>query len=42
MLTIIDKYSNKTSGNNQWTNTQTKHMLTIIDKYSNKTSGKNH
>ena len=31
MLTIIDKYSNKT-----------KHMLTIIDKYSNKTSVNNH
>ena len=54
MLKIIDKYSNKTSGNNHGqilkqniclqslTNTQTKHMLKIIDKYSNKTNVNNH
>ena len=37
MLTVIDKYSNKT-----YVNSQTKHMLTISDKYSNKTYVKNH
>ena len=33
MLTIIDKYSNKTYVNNH---VKTKHMLAIIDKYSTK------
>ena len=54
MLTIIDKYSIKTSVNNHrqilkqnickqsLTNTQTEHMLTLIDKYSNKTYVNNH
>ena len=42
MLTIIDKYSNKTYVKQSLTNTQTKQMLTIMDKYSNKTNVNNH
>ena len=54
MLTIIDKYSNKTNVNNHGqilkqnkcqqslTNTKTKHMVAIIGKYSNKAYVSNH
>ena len=42
MLTIIDKYSNKTTNIQILKQNITKHMLTIIDKYSNKTYVNNH